>query len=315
MAVSGSYDFNLTRNQIIRQAALEVHAVGAEDTLSGVMMEDFSFKLNGMVKAWQATGIHVWTTEEAVLFPAVSQAKYTINSTSSDRIVADFSSTTLSADEASGQTVISVTSVTGISVDDYVGIIVDDGTLHWAQVDAVGASDITIDTALDDSAASGNKVFFYTGSIIQRPLKIVHARRYDFIDGTETPIDVISRLDYNRLSQKAQTGVINQLFYDPGRDTGLVYLYLVPSTIDTLVKFTYHRPIQDFDAAGDNPDLPQEWIMALIYNLAESQLAQFPVENNIADRIMRNAARYLDLVIGYDREEESVFIQPDMSGY
>lgn len=316
MATSGSYDWNLTRNQIIRMAGLECHAIGAGIEMDATMHADFNIKLNAMVKAWQASGIHLWTTQEATLFPQVNQIKYQLGGTSPpDHATETYYSTTISAAEASGQTTISVTSSADMTVADNIGIVVDDGTLHWSTISSIpDSTSVVIDDALDDTAAAGNKVYNYTTKIV-RPLKVVHARRYGVADDNETEIDVIARLDYNRLTLKNQAGIVNQIFYDPGRDTGYLYLYFKPSDVTNLVNFTWHRPIQDFDAAGDNPDLPQEWIMALAFNLAESMLAQFPVEGGTKQVIVGLAAKYLDLASGFDREEASVFFQPDMSMY
>ena len=125
----------------------------------------------------------------------------------------------------------------------------------------------------------------------------------------------ISRKEYQALSNKTSEGTINQVWYEPGRDTGYLYLWNEPSAIDDLIKFTWHRPIMDFDAAGDNPDLPQEWILPLVFNLAKICIATFPVSTTRANRIIGLADQYLDAVMGFDREEGSVFLQPDMDAY
>ena len=65
--------------------------------------------------------------------------------------------TTLSANEAAGQTVISVTSVTGFSVNDTARITLNDATIHQSKINAVGASTITIDDSLPSAADSGNR--------------------------------------------------------------------------------------------------------------------------------------------------------------
>jgi hypothetical protein len=65
--------------------------------------------------------------------------------------------TTLSANEAGGQTIISVTSVSGFNVDDTVRITLNDATIHQTTIDSIGASDITIDDALPSAADSGNR--------------------------------------------------------------------------------------------------------------------------------------------------------------
>lgn len=63
--------------------------------------------------------------------------------------------TTLSANEAGGQTVISVVDENVWNVNDYVGIELDDGTQHQSRVNAKAAGTITIDDALPSAAAAG----------------------------------------------------------------------------------------------------------------------------------------------------------------
>ena len=65
--------------------------------------------------------------------------------------------TTLSANEVSGQTIISVTSVAGFSVNDTARITLNDATIHQSKINAVGGSTITIDDSLPSAADSGNR--------------------------------------------------------------------------------------------------------------------------------------------------------------
>ena len=231
MTTSGSVDFNATRNQIIRQAALDLGAISAGVTMGGEMLSDFDFRLNAMVKRWNATDLHVWTVAEATLFPQSEQVKYALGPSSADHATQSYVRTTISAAEASGQTVLSVTSITGISANDNIGIEVDDGTIHWSTVSgAPSGGTVTIAAALDDSAAKGKNVFAYTTKI-GRPLKIVAARRYDPDTARDVPITMAARLDYRALNDKTGTGIVNQVFYDPQLTTGYLYLWYAPLAV------------------------------------------------------------------------------------
>lgn len=316
MTTSGSSDFNRTRNQIIHRAGRLVGAVRAGSTMKDKDVSDFSEALNAMVKRWSATpGMHVWTITDATLFPQVDQVKYALGTGSTDHATETYYATEISSGgEASGQTILSVESTTNINVSDYIGIVVDDGTIHWSTVASKTASTVTIATAIDDAAAAGNAVFTYMTKIV-RPLKITDARLYTVSDARETPIDMIARRDYRELPNKTQSGAINQAFYDPQLTLGYIHLWNPPSAVTDLVKFTWHRPIQDFDAAGDNPDLPAEWIDAMVYNLALQMAPEYETPRDKINGpfgIGAMAVKYLDDVAGFDREAESVFFQPDM---
>lgn len=308
MAVSGSSDFTRTRDQIIARALRICGAVKAGETIGAQEVTDAAEALNAMVKRWSATpGMHVWCTSEATLFPQASQVRYGLSTSSTDHATESYAATELTAAASSGATSITVDSITGISNGDNIGVVVDDGTIHWTTVNgAPSGSTVVLTTGLDDDAASGNAVFAYTTKIV-RPLKIVDARTYDISSGQEVPISpMLARADYQALPNKAQTGTINQAFYDPQRDTGYLYLWNPPSTVTSLVKFTWHRPIMDFDAASNNPDLPQEWIDVLVWGLADLMCAEYDVPADKAGMIAGRAAKYLDDVAGFDREAESI---------
>lgn len=316
MATSGSSDFNQTRNEIIHQAARKIKAVDSGGVMDASAVTDFTAALNAMVKLWAKTDIRVWTVTEATLFPVVSQARYALGGSTTDNCTNthDYQTTTLSAAEASGQTVLSVASVVDVAVSDKIGIVLDDGTIQWTTVASVQATTITVDTALTDSAAFGNHVFSYTKDIT-RPLKIVAIRRYRYSSGASVPIILMPRLDYQDLTSKEDDGIVNSAFYDAQLSSGQLSLWYRPEDVDELIRFTYHRPIEDFDAAGDDPDLPQEWILPLVFNLAVIMAPEYDVPQSQYNTIVSQAAAYLDAVMGADHDEGSIFFQPDMSDY
>lgn len=311
MATSGVSSINTTRNQIIRQAALHLQAVGAGETMTAALVDDFAYNLNGMVKRWQAKGIHIWTVTEATLFLAPGQTRYKLGAGTTDHCAATWYSTALSADEALGQTVLSIDANTNMVTGDKIGVMLDDGTLHWSTVSSSTATTVTIADALPDSAATDNKVFFYTTDL-PRPLKVVDGRRYNIVDATETPIMPVARRDYQAIPQKTSAGSLNQFFYDRQLTHGYLNLWQVPAATTELFKFTCHRPIESFEASGDNPDLPEEWLQTIEFNLALVMALQFEVPESRFRRIAAMAESTLDDMAGYDREDESIFIVPDM---
>ena len=318
MATSGSPAFSANRNQLIIGALRLLRVIRAQgaEQLSGRLAADGERRLNGMIKRWQADPeLHVWTTTEATLFPQAEQARYGVGDSATDHVTTTYAATTIGADEASGQTALTVSSITGISDNQNIGIQLDDGTIHWSTVNgSPSGSTVTIDDGLADTAASGNAVWAYTSNI-SRPLKIVDARRYDIESGNETPLTVEARLTYQSRVNKTQTGNINSMFYDPGRVTGYINLWQPPTVVTELVNFTWHRPLDSFLAAGDDADFPQEWIDPVEYNLALQWMPEFAVPAEVKDDIKMLAPVFLDQVAGFDREAESVTFAPDMDDY
>lgn len=314
MSTSGTSIWTATRNDIVRQAALQVNAIGAGVTMGAQMLSDFNFMLNAMVKTWQASGLHIWTVTEGTLFPTVGQVKYGAGTGATDHITQTYYETSISAAEAAGQTTISLTSTANITAADKIGIVLDDGTLHWSTVTSKTSTTVLIPDALASAAAAGNAVFTYTSNIV-RPLKVVDARRYNIDAATDTPMaPIISHQEYQALPQKTSAGSPINLYYDAQLTIGYFYLWQVPATTTELVKFTFHRPIQDFTSAADNPDLPQEWILTMVYNLAQLMLPQYPVAPNRMNQINSMASSLLSTMTGFDRENESIFFMPEV-GY
>lgn len=312
MATSGTATWNPSRNQIVRSALRKVNAIASGSAPSAQQLSDANHALNAMVKSLQATGMHIWTETEGVLFPVAEQSRYGLGGGATDRVAGPFTQTTVSVDADLGDSTIAVASTTGISASDNLGVVLADGTIQWTTVSSKTSTTITLAATLTDAVADGAAVFAYT-SLIVRPLKIVAARRYDILSGNETPIDPMSRSDYFDLPRKAETGAINQFFYDPQLGTGYLYLWQPPTVVDELVKFTWWRPIEDFNAAGDNADLPQEWIAALEWGLAQELSTEYPVSDRVYRRIVMNAERHLDNVSGFDREETSIRFEPARS--
>lgn len=314
MTTSGTATFNRTRNEIISAAARKIGAIRAGETPGHQVVLDFAEALNALVKRWQASGLHLWTVEEATLFLQVAQTEYSIGSTSTDHCTQSYVATTLSGAEAAGQTTLSVTATTSITAADHIGIVLDDGTLQWSTVSSKTSSTVTIASALTSAAASGNAVYTYTTKIV-RPLRIPAARRYIFSSGFEVDFSrPMSRSDYRAMPNKTAPGTVTQYYYDArggANALGKFNVWPAPSDVANAVNFTWHRPIQDFNAAGDNPDLPQEWIDTLVFNLAVVMAPEYDCPPNRFAIIKGLADEYRDTLSGWDREIESARFQPD----
>lgn len=311
MATSGSTNFNLTRNDIIKDALILLGAVGSEETVDSADIDVASRVLNSMVKAWQGQGIHLWGHQEASLFVTKGTESYSLDGTASS---ADASNsvvtTTLSADEAAAQTVLSVTSSTGMTASDVVLIELDDGTYEDTTIVSVDSStQITVTNALTSAAASGNNIYTFT-TRMGRPLDI-HSVRLRSDSGNDRILNKISREEYFGLPDKTSQGQPVSFFYDPQLTTGKLYLWPNPDAIDYFLKMTYSRSIEDFDAAGDNPDFPQEWLEAITYNLAVRLAPMFGKDQKVLQLLVPLASQMLADVKQFDNEDSSLRVTPD----
>lgn len=311
---SGTSDFTLTRDGLIARALRICSAIGDGEVPQNDMLANGSTALNSLVKQWDAMGIHLWTESEGVIFLQPSQKDYELNlHSSADHAAADWLLTTLSVTAAAAATSLSIGAITAfrksvIAMGDYVGILLDTGTVFWTLVTFItpGATTFTIQTALPSQATSANSVFVYTTPITQ-PLRIVSARRKVLTTLIETPLLQYARLDYQEMPNKETTGVVTAYFYDPQLFTGYMHLWPTPADATYLLTITWYRRIQDFNNAGDTPDLPQEWVNCLCWNLAKELACEYDVPIQKYQVIMQRAAETLDMCQGWDREGESVY--------
>lgn len=160
---------------------------------------------------------------------------------------------------------------------------------------------------------------------IARPLSIQQAWLRDTVadPDMDLPLRIISREEYNMLSQKAATGTPNCLFYDPQYDLpgsnsgasakGKIFIWPTPdSSVVTQydLYFVYTRPIQDFAATSDTLDFPQEWFNAVKWNLAMMIAPEYEVPLGKWKEIQKIAEDTLRLALSWDRETTSVEISP-----
>ena len=309
MTTSGVYSFTQNRDQLIKAALRKVGAISAGETPGYQTILDASDQLNMLMKSLMATGLHVWTETEAILFMAPGQVAYTLGGSTTDHASETYDATTLTANAASGATSITVDSIADIADADNIAVVLDDGTFFWTTVSgAPSGSTVTLASALTGAATSGAAVYNYTDGLL-RPLRVVQARRYTFVGQLDTPMIELSRLDYRALPNKMNTGTVTQFFYDPkGGASNQGVFYVWPAPVDattTAVKFTWWRPIQDFVSASNTPDLPQEWLDCMIWNLAYKMAPEYDVPPARYAMLKEQAASSLDLLMAWDREPES----------
>jgi hypothetical protein len=231
MSTSGTAVFARNRDQIIKAALRKLNAFESGETPDSDSISDAAEALNGMIKHWQASGIHIWRSAEGTVTLVAGTASYS-----------------LGADPA------------------------------------------------------------------QRPLKIISARRYNTASEIDTPLEEMDRVEYQEMPNKGSTGTVNSFFYDRRAAvsaTGLIYFWPTPASADDVVKYTFARPIQDFNVAGDDADFPQEWTQAVIWNLADQLSLDYTVSRDIRAEIRQTAAQYLAEVNWNEKELISFQLVPD----
>lgn len=311
MSTSGSVDWSITRSEIIIAANKEIGALAEGETLSTERTNDCALRLNSWVKSLMADGARLAAMKQATLFLSAGTASYSLGATGT-HCTNSYIQTTLSAAAATTATSLTLTLTTGMAASDHIGIVLDDGTIHWTTISGAPGAPTTIATGLASAAASGNVVFTYT-SKINRPQRIdAESTYWRSIAGQDTPVKMFSRSEYAQLANKSAQGKIIRAFYDPQLTNGVLRVWPTPDDATDVLQFWYERITEDFDASGDNPDFAIEWSEALILGLASRIAPSSGIPLQERQLLKAAADEALNIAMSYDREPVSTFFQPDL---
>lgn len=151
-----------------------------------------------------------------------------------------------------------------------------------------------------------------------RPMRVIEVRRQIIASSIETPLTEWARQQYIEQPNKTVASIPNAFYFDPQMAAGTLYLWPTPSASTASLQrivLTYWRTIQDFDTSIDTPDLPQEWLEAIIWNLADALRTEYPSNDpSIVSKIERRAALLFAQLQSFDSEPASLYLQPDWQG-
>lgn len=333
MTTSGTVVFRTTRDNLIKSSLRLLNAYDPENSIgpTTAQLTNGAEALNMMVKGFEAKGLQLWERKYAAVFPQKGQGVYTLGSpgpagdhaTLATPIgIANFVQTTLASDASSGATSVIVTSASSNSsvghaavsiTDTYnIGIKLDTGYLQWTTVSGspVGTT-VTLAAALTSAASLGNTIYCYQTKLV-KPLRILDG----FVRqsaGNDVPAMVISREQYNRFGLKSSTGTPVQLYYDPQENSGDLYVYPTFLTVDQVLYIEFQKPIEDFNASGDDFDLPQEWGECLKFNLAFRLAPEYEISTEKFNQIKYLAESSMAALDAWDQEYASLLVQPNLT--
>jgi len=147
-----------------------------------------------------------------------------------------------------------------------------------------------------------------------RPVRVLQAylRRSD---GTAVPLTVISREEYNNMSNKGSQAQVTQLYYDAQLVNGNVTVYGVPPDSTGTLHLLIHRQIQDVNLGTDNPDFPQEAYQMLKWKLVDEIGLEYGVKVSTL-QIAQNKALACEMeFVNANQEQTSHYFVPSGRGY
>jgi hypothetical protein len=330
--------YTLGRNDVITEALELLGALAEGESPSANQITSLSRTMNILLKHWQAQGVNLYAVRETFLFLLNGIFKY-------DQL--DFDGTTgLDVDRKhiyvsdyqkiafaeSSTTVVTVNEafiagspVAAAVATDVLGIPLADGTMHWAEITAVGTSGafsksytfanhaLTLSTDPDIT-----KDLIVATVYPGRPIKLLDCYLRQFYTDEDRRIEFISSSDLSDIPNKnGTTNGVNQVYYNRKTTTGDLRTW---GTIDSpyyCLGLWAQIPLSDIESDANlntNAGIPQEYFLAYAYSLAEAVAPKYGPPPDVLRSIRSLAAQYRDEAFAYDTSDVSTTFQPDMMG-
>lgn len=323
LTTSGSFTYSASVVDLLTASMRICQIIGDEETPTGAQLQNGMDAFSAMVKGWQASGIHLWAEEEAILFVDAGQPAYALGLTSSNHAAPWFGSEvlTLASAAAQGATSVSLNAIGITAIGDQIGVQLINGTNFWTTVTSVSGNTAGLTVALPGVAVAGASAFVYPTPLV-RPLRVYGGRRYNYASQIDIPMNMWARLDYQNQPNKYTSGVITAFFYDPQQQggtnqaayqigpqaAGILNLWPNPADNSNGFRFTAQRPIMDLSTLATVPDFPVEWNAALKWNLAMEIGPEYGTPLEQLQVIDKQATKWFGMASQWDRESESLLI-------
>jgi len=150
-----------------------------------------------------------------------------------------------------------------------------------------------------------------------KPLRVVEVRRRVTSSQIDTPLSEWARQTYTEQPGKTTASIPVAFYYDPQLTAGALYIWPTASAATAAsmtLELTYLRRIEDFDASADDADLPQEWLMALSYALADQLAVKYVSDGGRRQELAARAAALKAEIQQFDTEPASLYMQPNWHG-
>lgn len=332
MALSGTWAFTVVRDEIIREAMLNVGAIGESEVPTAQEVTDCARKLNMLVKQWMGTqdfapGLKMWTRQRCDLFLGNQKFQYQLGPNGDNWAAGvtggglgqTYGQTQLTLNVGAGATVLTALAVSQINVGDFIGIQIN-LDIFWTTVSAVNVPGLTftIPSPGIPDVANGNAYVWNYTTKGQRPLQIVTCILRD-INNNDTPLNAMTLQDYEILPSKTQltfTSDPTAYYYESQFTDGLSVqgagqLYIDVGGEQDITKHlhvVFLRPVMDFNNPGDNPEYPQQWYRALCWGLAREIAGMFDAV--WTEDMALNYGESMAMAREADTEVTSFYFQP-----
>lgn len=151
-----------------------------------------------------------------------------------------------------------------------------------------------------------------------KPLKVLQAFNHDSTSNVDIPMRILTKQEYNILGNKTSSGNPIQIYYDPRRDNGVLYVFPVPTSLqatNNTIQLVYQAPFEDFNASTDTPDFPQEWYDAVTYGLACRLAPEYGLPIPDRKTLWQEMTIIKQDALNFGLEEGSLYFGVERRGY
>lgn len=146
----------------------------------------------------------------------------------------------------------------------------------------------------------------YTLASPARPVRVLSARYRR--SGIDTPMQMLTRDEYEDLPVKASQGLPTCFHYERKREQGTLFVWPVLATAaGETIRLTIEREIEDIASPNDAVDVPAEWYDAVVYGLAARLCDDYERSTASAERVRMMAPIKLKEAQAFDMNE-TVFL-------
>jgi hypothetical protein len=302
--------YNKTFGDACRAALRDAGIVAVEMPIQAAHFALAQSTANDVLSHWQAQGIHLWSETEALLPLNPNQTEYSLGAGGA-HCFTDYVYATATAAIASLAVIVPCSTTEGMTVGDFIGVELADGTRHWSTVQSISIGvSVTIVTGLVSAANSGASIYTYTTKI-DRPLRILDARFGTSQTSDELIINQESRQRYYQTPNKTNSsGTVSQWYYSPQLSNGKLLVWSPVNTCVPVIRFTFVKPQYVNEDQSENILIPSEWFLPFKWAVAHELAITYAIDPNRLVSIAQKAQQTLEQALSNDCEISYFSIQP-----
>ena len=275
MATSGKYTFgsSVTKQQLIKFALIEAGVITDFQSIDGGMWSYMHNRLNLMIKSLKTKGLHLWTLKDVTLLLEKDKTTYTLGGASSDRWSETIVRSVMTTARIATNTSLAAVT-TGMAAKDVIGVELDTGDMHWTTIASV--------------TNAANLVL------------------------SNTPIEIVPRSDYQRLSNKQTSSSPVEIYYRP--DVLFSELKVWPRSDNNIARIvmSVEYPFDDMTALTDTLSFPDWWHESIYLKLSHLASMGYNATDEKIQQLETASDRAIFDAENFDVETTYIQIEPNV---